>query len=477
MENPLTPPEHASHAETAPLQLSGSYWEIVKLTAPLILSSTGLMLMHLIDALFLSWHSEVAIAVVGPASMSGFLAMGFFSGVASYTSTFVAQYMGSRQPQRASSAVWQGLYFALMSGLFIAAAGTLISNPLFRWAGHAPEVVALEAEYFRITCWSAPFALVGAALSGFFSGRGDNRTLMLVQLSGFALNGVLSYGLIFGRWGLPEWGSSGAATAVAVAQASNTIIMFGIFLTPHFRSTFHTWSSRAYDSQLFRRMLYFGSFAGLRFLAEIFAWTIFLFFVGRLSTTEMAITNIVWRVNSLAFMPLFGLATAIITLVGQAQGRQMPERAELVTFRGVVVAEVWMITAAAIFLLFPSEIITLFMKQDVDPAHLATMIEIGTVLLRFVALYCLLDGLNLVFIHALQGAGDTRWTMIASALLHLIFLGALIAMDHFGASLYAFWGVATAFVMVQSLVWLVRFRQGHWRQMRVIEPSGGAAHG
>jgi len=147
--------------------------------------------------------------------------------------------------------------------------------------------------------------------------------------------------------------------------------------------------------------------------------------------------------------------------------------------RGVLIAEVWMLAAAAVFVLLPGPIIALFIDgRTVDAAHIAEMTRTGTVLLRFVALYCLLDGLNLVFISALQGAGDTRWTMIAAGVLHLIFLGTLIALDRYGAHLYAFWAVATAFVMVSSLVWLVRFRQGHWRQMRVIEGSSpGVAHG
>src|SRR5690349_10275311 len=120
MESPVV----SSEGTDAQLPLGGSYAAILKLTAPLILSSTGLMLMHLIDAIFLARHSEISIAVVGPASMAGFLATSFFSGIASYTSTFVAQYVGSRQPQRVGSAVWQGMYLALASGILIAFAGT-----------------------------------------------------------------------------------------------------------------------------------------------------------------------------------------------------------------------------------------------------------------------------------------------------------------------------------------------------------------
>src|SRR5689334_14225613 len=90
--------------------VAGSYREILTLTGPLILSSTGLMLMHFVDAVFLARHSEQAIAIAGPSSMAAYMLLGFFIGVAGYTSTFVAQYVGAGRPERASAAVWQGMY-------------------------------------------------------------------------------------------------------------------------------------------------------------------------------------------------------------------------------------------------------------------------------------------------------------------------------------------------------------------------------
>ena len=183
--------------------VSGSYREILRLTGPLVLSSTGFMLMQIMDAVFLAWKSKPAIAAIGSASMAGFMTICLFVGMVGYTSTFVAQYVGSRQPARVGVAVWQGLYLALATGALVAMAATFIAEPLFRWVNHVPEVRELEVAYYKIICWGAPASLVSAALSSFFSGRGDNKPLMAVQLAGLVLNGFLCYGLIFGVWGLP----------------------------------------------------------------------------------------------------------------------------------------------------------------------------------------------------------------------------------------------------------------------------------
>jgi MATE family multidrug resistance protein len=90
------------------------------------------------------------------------------------------------------------------------------------------------------------------------------------------------------------------------------------------------------------------------------------------------------------------------------------------------------------------------------------------ILLRYVATYCILDTLNMVVAGALIAAGDTRWTLGASVVLHGVFLAALLVADRAHLGLHAEWTIATVFVMVIALVWLVRFRGGAWRTIRVI---------
>lgn len=472
----VEPAEIGALEASAPVQApQGSYGEIFRLAGPMVLSSMGLMLMQFVNALFLSWYSQEAVAAVVPASMAAYVAVGLFLGVAGYTSTFVAQYTGAGRPERAGASVWQGVYFSLASGAFVAAFA-LLAGPLFRWAGHEPGVQELERRYFEISCWSAPLALLGGALSGYFSGRGETRTLMAAQLLAFAVNIFLDYGLIFGHLGMPEWGLIGAAVATAVAQAVLAAALAALFLWPRSQRTPSIWDTRGFDRALFLRLLRFGFPQGARFVVELFAWTMFLFFVGRLGTGELAATGIAWRINGLAFVPVIGLSTAIATLVGQAQGSHRPDLAARSTYRGLLVGEAWMLASAALFFLFPRELIEFFhgtVQAQTDDWE--RTVEMGIAMLRFVALYCLLDGFNIVLMGALQGAGDTRWTLVVSFVLHAAFLASLLALDTWHASLLAYWGDAAAFVMLQAFVWLARFRSGQWRRMRVIEPAGGGA--
>ena len=446
--------------------------QLLRLALPLILSMTGYMLMQFVDGVFLAWHSEAAVAAVGPAGMAAFLISSLFVGVAGYTGTLVAQYTGAERGNRIAAAVWQGIYLALASGLLVATCGPL-GGWLFTVVGHQGLVRGYEARYFAIICYGTPLALLGTAVSGFFTGRGDTRTLMGVQVGGLLLNGVLAWLLIFGKLGFPAWGITGAAVATVTAQGAVALALTVLFLRARHRREFATWSGRGCDREMMARLLRFGLPSGFRLAVEILGWTAFLFFVGRLGTPELATTSIAWRINGLAFFPIIGVSEAIRILVGQAQGRGDPQTAVRVTIQGSLVAELWMLAATVVFLLAPRQLYALFQGIGINPVEFEQLRETGVVLLRFVAIYCLMDAFNMTILGALMAAGDTRWTFGATCFLYALFIGGLALADFLRLGLYAEWTWATLFVLLLAGTWIWRFRSGAWKRIRVIEAEPG----
>lgn len=450
---------------------SASYKDIFTLSLPLILSMSGIMLMQFVDAIFLSWYSADAIAAVVPAAMASMMITSAFSGTAGYTSIFVAQFLGAGRRESAAQAVWQGTWFALVSGLLLMLVA-LAATPLFAVVGHAPRLQAMEATFFRISCFGALFVVLSSAVSGFFMGRGDTRTVMVVQLSSLALNAVLDYVFIFGKFGAPEMGIMGAALATVSASGAGAAAFTVLFFTKRNRGEWGTWKSRAFDPALFGKLVAFGFPSGVRFTIEMTAWTIFVFFIGRIGGAELAATNIAWRINGIAFFPIIGFAQAVSILVGNAQGAKRSDVAKKVVWRGLFISQLWMLLLATVFVTLPLPLLNIFNTADPTQAAVFARLEAtGVILLRFVALYCLVDAFNYIFVSALIAAGDTRWTLVASLILNAVFIFALFAADHWRRTLNTEWIIATAFVMVQALVWYGRFLQGKWRNFEVVEPK------
>jgi MATE family multidrug resistance protein len=291
---------------------------------------------------------------------------------------------------------------------------------------------------------------------------------MIVQLAALGVNALLDYLLIFGNFGFPGLGIAGAACATVAASAVSTAAFFVLFLLRRNRTEWGSWKSRHMDTGLLKRLIRFGFPSGARFMVEMFAWTVFVIFIGRIGSNELAVTNISWRINGIAFFPIIGLSQAVAILVGHAQGARQPDIAKRVVWRGMLVSQAWMVIMAAVFLLLPVTLLDLFNSHNGSAAY-EGLLTTGVVLLRFVAVYCLLDACNYIFVSALTAAGDTRWTLLATLVLNAVFVAALFAADIWHRTLYAEWVIATAFVMAQALVWMGRFLQGRWKSFEVVE--------
>lgn len=451
-----------------------SYGKILLLAGPLILSQMGVMLMQIVDGIFLARYSESAIAAIGPAGMSFWLLCGLFIGLAGYTSTFVAQYIGAKRPDRVGAAVWQGIYIALAAGAILALA-SFASGPIFGLAGHEPEVQKQEVIYFRILCYGGWSMLLSSALSGFFAGRHDNVPLMVAHIFGGATNAFLDWCLIFGNLGFPEMGMAGAAWATVIGHVVQVSLLGLLVFQPRFAKEFNTWRDWRLDSTLMWRMCRYGFPNGVRFIIEIAAWTVFLLIIGRVNSSGLAASNIAWRINGMAFFPVIGLSIAVSMLVGQAQGAGRPDLSRKVTKRGLVIGEIWMTSMAAVMLLAPNTLLRMFFKTELSPDEMLVY-TMCVKLLWFVAAYSVIDNLNIIFMAVLSGAGDTRWMLLMSGGLHMAFLIAMLVMGYFRAGIYTMWFGAATFICLVAIAWVWRFRTGAWESKRVIEHAPPDLH-
>jgi MATE family multidrug resistance protein len=352
-----------------------------------------------------------------------------------------------------------------MSGLYF------IAEPLFRYGGHAPEVQRLEVTYFRILALGSVFNVLGVTLSCFYSGRGLTWTVMIVNFTGAAVNVPLDYALINGVWGFPELGIAGAGIATVAAAVVMTVMWVFLIFTPEHDVEYGVWRERAFDRELFGRLMRFGLPGGVQFFVDIFAFTLFLFIMGRLGTDQLAATNIAFSISMLTFMPMTGFALATSILVAQAIGRNQPEDGVEVTTSALQLTMAYMVSVAAVLILAPEWLLDLFKSRDYSEAQYAVIRDMGVVLLRFVAVFCVFDALNLIYAATIKGAGDTRFVMWTIGILsfQIMVVPVYVGVEFFGAGLYTAWMFATGYVCLIALVFRWRYRQGKWKSMRVIE--------
>jgi multidrug resistance protein, MATE family len=457
----------------------GGYAEFLRLAVPLFLSTASWSIQHFVDRIFLTWHSTESLAAALPGGLTNFIFVSLFIGIAQYINTFVAQYVGAGQEERVGPAVWQGAYLALVAAFF-GLVLSLMSEPLFTLIGHETQVRQAETEYFRILCYGVGPITLSTAASCFFSGRGQTWTVLVVNVAATLINIVLDYVLIFGAWGQPVMGISGAAWATNIAALCGALLFFGLMMRPIYRQRFTTSTGWRFDVGLFRRLLRYGGPSRLNFMLDIFAFSFFVLIVGRLGTVPLAATNLAFNINSLAFMPLIGAGIAISTMVGQRLGENKPDAAEYCTWSGLHLSLLYMSVMAVLYVGLPDLFLTPFDAHSQDP-NFGEVREVAVVLLRIVAVYCVFDAFYMGFTAALKGAGDTRYVMVVSVVLSwgVMLLPCIVALVFFDTGLYVLWTFICAYIALMGIVFYFRFRAGHWKKMRVIEQrmeDTGAEH-
>ncbi|MBU0533678.1 MAG: MATE family efflux transporter [Candidatus Omnitrophica bacterium] len=445
------------------------YRDILVVAIPLILSTSAWAVQHFVDRMFLTWYSPEAIAAAMPAGMLNFTVMSLFIGTASYAGTFVAQYYGAGIYKKIGPSVWQGAYIAVVGGiihLFLIP----LARPVFAFIGHDPLVQTNEIIYFQVLCLGAAPGIAGAAMAGFFSGRGKTWPIMWINCSATFVNLVLDYAMIFGNWGFPEMGMKGAAIATIISGYFAFFIYLILFCKRSYNEKYHTLKGFRLNLNLFKRLMHFGLPSGIQFSLDMVGFSIFILLAGRLGTTNLAATNIAFNINTLAFMPMIGIGIAISILVGQSLGKNRPDLAERSTYSGFHMTIVYTTIIAFFYMVMPDIFLKPFAAQA-NPETFESIRQIARVLLRFVAIYAIFDTLNIVFSSAIKGAGDTRFVLkmiiVLSSL--LLVIPSYIAVIIFHKGVYTAWTIFTFYVIALGFAFLLRFIQGKWRTMRVIE--------
>ena len=459
---PTTPPEPTP----------GGYRELITLSLPLILSASFWTVQMFVDRVFLASAGEEAEAAAMPATMYFWTPMSLVHSTVMYATVFVAQYAGAGRPRRIGPVVWQALYFSVAAGVLFPLLAP-VGDAVIARTDHAPAQQKLESIYFSALTFAPLPMLVTATASAFYAGRGKSWTVLGITAVGTATNAVLAVPLIYWRKDDPAAAVAGAGYAAALGSCASAALGLWLLFRQAHEKEFATRSGWRFDRPLFARLMKFGLPNGVQWCVEGLSFTAFVVLVGNIGPAEAAATSITFALNMLAFLPVMGLGQGVEVLVGRRQGEERPDLSAKTAWTGVRVALCYMAAVAVLYCTLPGVLALPF--EEMMREHGTSWERVAPllpVLLRFVAAYSLADGVNIVLAYALRGAGDTRFvTLMAIGLSWPLMVAPTWYVYRNGLGLEAAWVAATAYIAAMAVVFVVRFRGGRWRTMKVIETT------
>lgn len=439
---------------------------VLALSLPSVITTSSRGLMDVADFWMLGrLGSKEVLAAILPAQMLmwTYTVIGF--GIVMMVNTFVAQALGRREHRECSAYAWQSVYLSIGFG-----AVALLPIPwlprIIAWIGHDAVIQAEELRYLRIAAWTVMPTIAAEGIAAFFTGIHKPAVAMWTALESNVLNIAACWVLIFGCFGFPRMGIAGAATGTLIAVCYRMVRLGLTLWSKPIAGAYASRETWRLSWPRLGKLVRVGSPFGIQACAEVTVWATFVnVLIGRFfDAPHLIANNAAWQYLRIAFMPCNGVGRAVSALVGKAIGAGDYARAFRETRLATMITLVYMISLAAVYVVFRRRLIAEF---NDDPA----VIAIGSRIMICAAVFQIFDAIGITYSGALRGAGDTLVPSIFFIVSHwLIIVGG----GWFVASTFPAWGslgpwmVASFLIIVASLFLMWRWHGGAWKKIRLF---------
>ncbi len=442
---------------------------LLLLAWPVVLARSAQAVIGFCDAAMTAPLGEDALAAVTTGAMNTFALAILPMGIVFIVQSFAAQLKGAGQLGAARRYAWYGLILAALTGA-LSLAGIPATRGLLGLLPFEAGVQALMADYMEIRLLSLAGIVATEALGNWYGGLGNTRLHMGAALLQMALNVLLNWVLIFGNLGAPALGVEGAAWASVIATWGGAAALGLLFLARYGYE--RDGGPLGLKLAEFIRMLRFGVPNGLNWFLEFAAFWLFInLVVSQLGTLVLAVMNVVIQINSVSFMPAFGVSSAGAILTGQAIGAGDHDEVPRLLQRTVTVTALWQGSVGLVYLAIPGALIAMF---EPPTGAAARFLEIGVVLLPLSAAWQLFDAVAISVGEALRAAGDTAWALWARIVIAWILFvpSSVVFVLWLEGGYVAAILCIVAYIGALGVTLLWRFRTGAWRTIELTGTTG-----
>lgn len=382
---------------------------LIRLALPTTIAFVFQTLFNFVDRFFVSRLGELPLAALGMAFTLQSVLIAVGAGVGVGTSSIVARRIGAGRRGDARRHAEHSLMIAVLAGLLFGLLGPRLSDPFFELLGASAEMKPYVLEYINTLLSASLVVFLPMVGSGILRGQGNTVTPMRIMFVGTLTNILLDPLLIFGPGPFPALGVRGAALATVVARAVSSILFILSLASGSnvLRLRLRLFRPR-FDA--LRNIFSVGGPAIITRLVNTLILSMIFILLKPFGDHVKAAFTIGFTYQQVAFMPLIGLGTAVLPLVGQNFGAALYPRVE----RGIYAALGlgWAVSCCftAAILLSPEGFLALFTDN-------AAVLEAGYLMLVFTSLSFPLNALRMISANCFQALGRGLSSMTVNLLL------------------------------------------------------------
>lgn len=402
------------------------YRRNLKVAFPLMLTQVGASLVGLFDSIMVGHYATVDLAAVSLSNAIFFTIMVFAMGALMGITPLVGFEVGkihslaSQQSEEAqnstrriASLLQNGISFTMiLSGLMIILLSAVI--PFLNRMGQEPEVIAVARPYYIMIVISIIPFLFFFLQKQFLEGLGNTIVAMMITMVMNGLNILLNWVFIFGHWGFPAMGATGAGIATLISRILMPVCFtIALLCHRHWRKYIQLFSRQLASWKEIMTLARIGAPIGGQTLLEASTFTLSFIFMGWLCKEALAAHQVANQIADLTFMLAQGIGAATTIRVSHQLGKQDLYAVRMASNASIHLCLLMNTIGAVLMIAFRHSIPLLFTN---DPA----VIEIASTLILCAGLFQYADGMQCVGAAMLRGITDVKRPMVYAFVAYIL---------------------------------------------------------
>lgn len=387
---------------------------LINMALPMMISMLVQALYNIVDSIFVARISEEALTAVSMAFPMQNLMIGVAGGVGVGTNALLSRALGEGRHGEADKMAVQGIFITACSYIIFLAIGLFFAREFFVIQG-ANEVIAdYGYDYLSVILIVSFGCLFQMIFERLLQATGRTFYSMITQGTGAIINIILDPILIFGLLGAPKLGIVGAAAATVAGQivAAVMAVIFNIKVNKEIHITFKGFrpSGKRIGNILF---------IGIPSVIMMAIGSVMTFCMNKIlvvfTSTAVAVFGVYFKLQSFAFMPIFGMNSGMVPIIAFNYGAKSEDRVIQTLKLAVMYAEIIMILFMIAVQIFPVPMLSIFSASS-------DMIRMGVPALRTISISFIFAGICIICSSFFQALGSSIYSMLVSFVRQIIFL-------------------------------------------------------
>lgn len=332
---------------------------LINMALPMMISMLVQALYNIVDSIFVARISEEALTAVSMAFPMQNLMIGVAGGVGVGTNALLSRALGEGRHEEADKMAVQGIFITACSYIIFLAIGLFFAREFFVIQG-ANEVIAdYGYDYLSVILIVSFGCLFQMIFERLLQATGRTFYSMITQGTGAIINIILDPILIFGLFGAPKLGIVGAAVATVAGQivAAIMAVIFNIKVNKEIHITFKGFrpSGKRIGNILF---------IGIPSVIMMAIGSVMTFCMNKIlvvfTSTAVAVFGVYFKLQSFAFMPIFGMNSGMVPIIAFNYGAKREDRVIQTLKLAVMYAEIIMVLFMIAVQIFPVPMLSIF---------------------------------------------------------------------------------------------------------------------